>query len=41
MTVPEAAVNKQDLLAPYKSYVGISWEFFTMDPVAGVAKTAE
>ena len=34
MTVPEAAVNKLDLFAPYEAYVGISWEFFTMDAVA-------
>jgi len=34
MTVPEAAVNKEGLLAADKAYIGISWEFFTMDSIA-------
>jgi hypothetical protein len=34
MTVPEAAVNKENLLARYKAYVGISWEFLTMYSIA-------
>src|ERR1035441_2455542 len=41
MTVPEAAVNKEGLLAPDKAYIGISWEFFTVDSIAWVAETAE
>jgi len=41
MTMPEAAMNKESLLAPHKTDIWMSGEFLTMDPIAGVADTAE